>query len=343
MTNYGLDLEKEKLDRSEEDYIFGSGSLTGLADKVAGLVIALHAWPSPINGIYPRVIKVINHCVCFFSESIKKYFPLGEIQRGVQDFMDCVTRGHNNEIEKQLNYIVDLGMFSDELVDWLTEKGYITDNGLELSDRFPAMLSNTSRNGNSMKAPIQAILDHGCIPKSMLPANSSMTWDAYHNKDDITDEMLELGKEWIKRIKINYEIVYDRDFSNFSEIKWEIFDNYIDRTDGDYVKRLAPNYKLMNYGYKILINEIIYKSMSKTLAKLGKDKNSNGLSIILPQTSEEALYANLLNHNIEFETKGKPHTVDFGSLKIDAEIDFKDGVVASQKTFMEKLLDLFTK
>ncbi len=36
--------------------------------------------------------------------------------------MDCVTRGHNNEIEKQTNYILDFKLFSNDLVAWLNEK-----------------------------------------------------------------------------------------------------------------------------------------------------------------------------------------------------------------------------
>ena len=336
MKNYGIDLEKEKQDTSEKDWVFGADSPVGLGDKIAGLVIALHAWSYPRNGIYPRIMETINHCVILFNEKLKKYFPIGEIQNGLEDFMDCVTRGHNNEIEKQTNYILDFKLFSNDLVAWLNEKGYLTSDehgvltGIEVADRFPAILSNTSRSGNSMIAPIQAIHDYGCIPKSMLPKRDNMTWSQYHNKNDITEEMMELGREWKKRILINYEKVYKSRFDKFiGDIKWYIFDNYIDKVDGDFVKRLAPDYNFMNYGYRIIINEIKQNIMDKTKAKIVKIANSKEVGIYVPAIGEKTFINIASNHGINVPIVNDE--IDWENVNIMGEVElYEKGEKASE-------------
>ena len=94
----------------------------------------------------------------------------------------------------------------------------------------------------------------------MLPAEEWMRWADYHNKSKITQEMKDLGKEFTKRLPINYEIVYSKNFKQFNGgFKWKIFDNYIDKFDGDWVKHLAEDYNFLRYGYRIIINEVIIK------------------------------------------------------------------------------------
>ena len=258
----GLNLSREYRDRTSTDYKFGA--VKGIADEIGGLVIAVFAWPNPINGVYPRVVYPFNHVVIFFQKKLKMFFPEGEVQKGRQDFMDCVTRGHNNEIEKQLNWLIKEKKISVETIEWLHNNKYLNGRGeVELSDRFPAMLSNTTRNGNSIKAPIEAIRKYGCIPKSVLPAKDDMTFNQYHNKKDITEQMMNLGQEFLKRFTINYTIVNKRYFSQYAgDIRWDIFDNY-EESEGDFIKRLASNYNFYYYGYQIHLNLTGYKEPPK--------------------------------------------------------------------------------
>lgn len=260
--NTGLDLEREIQEQTNEDWRFG--------------------------GVYA------NELIEFFDK--EKYLPIGELQQGREDFMDCVTRGYNNIIEIFFNYLYRNEKISFANRKWLEDKGYVIwikeKPYIELSDRFTAMLSNTTRSGNSMKGPADAIRKYGCIPKKMLPANSSMTWNDYHNKSDITDVMKQLGEEWNKRFPINYEQVpkskwlemmkltknalnvaghawptpvngiYPRvegalnhAFVNFQP-QWFIFDNYPDwRVDNDWIKQLAPNFNFYIYGYRLIFHE----------------------------------------------------------------------------------------
>jgi len=255
MKNYGIDLEKEDRDRKLEDHIFGARS---------------------------------KECVAEIPEYERTYsLPTGEVQRGQEDFQDCATRAPLNILEAKLNWLIRGGFLPKAQEDFLRENGYVTKR-VELSDRFVAMNSGTTRRGNSLIAPLDAIRKQGLIPKSMLPASFSMTWDGYHNPELITPKMRALGKEFLKHFSLNYERVQEYDMLKFLErdmiitagyawprpIKGEYprverrpnhawvnyklppfyaFDNYIDPTDGDFIKKLARNYDFWKYGYRLII------------------------------------------------------------------------------------------
>lgn len=265
MTNYGLDLSKEKQDRQPEDWVFGAASQVCIAE-------------------IPEEERI-------------KYLPKGEIQRGAEDTMDCVSRAFNNTLETKFNWLVRNEILSGANINWLDDNGYITPNGVEFSDAFIAILSGTTRNGNSMKAPVHAIHEHGLIPKSRLPLKPDMTFDEYHDPVRITEELKTLGKEFLKRFTINYEIVkedrYDTALSeNILNVAafawpspvdgiyprsddspnhafiifdgvWRIFDNYIDDVDMDFIKILAPDYNFLDYGYRVFIKENVVETVPK--------------------------------------------------------------------------------
>ena len=259
MKNYGFLPELEKAHRSEKDWIFGAKDevLSGIAEGI----------------------------------NFEEYFPKGEVQRGIEDFMDCATRGPMNILETKLTYAIKKNIFSPETIQWLRNKGYCDEFGnVELSDRFNAILSNTTRSGNSMKAPIESIRVDGIIPKSMLPKEDNMTWDMYHDKTKITQAMRDLGQEFKTKVLINYQIVDQTFFKDvqkydminvalfawpnpingvyqrveytlnhvvakFKDFYHYIFDNYIEGPD-DFIKQLAPDYNMYGVGYRIIINEV---------------------------------------------------------------------------------------
>lgn len=216
------------------------------------------------------------------------YLPMGELQFGREDFMDCVERSKNNLLETKLNFLIVNKLISEELIKWLKDNGYLTTRGVELADRFGAIKSGTTRSGNSLIAPLQAAHKFGVIPKSMLPASSDMDWDAYHNPAAITKEMEDLGLAFLERFNINYEKVYapqmaefmKRDMMHTAGYAWPLpqggiyprveypfnhsfmgyeplyfaFDNYLDEgKQGDWIKQLAGNYKLIDPSYRLII------------------------------------------------------------------------------------------
>lgn len=241
-------------------------------------------------------------CIALIPQADRlRYLPAGEVQRGRDDFMDCATRGPTNILEAKFTYLYQNGLISLEDRAWLENKGYVNvrpDVGhvIEFSDRFNAILSGTTANGNSMIAPIDSIHTHGLIPKKMLPASPDMSLSEYLDADAVTPAMGELGKQFLSRWPINYERVLrtdfpqaiEQDFINVAGFAWaiprhdgvylrvpkgipnhvfvyfknpryNIFDNYFDSFDGDFVKTLAPDYDLVDYGYRLFIkhNDVV--------------------------------------------------------------------------------------
>lgn len=250
---------QEALDRTDTDWQFGSLSL-----------LSLVTFPS--------------------KEAIILNLPNGEVQRGREDTLDCATRAPINKLAGDFTYAIQKHIISQKNIDWLSQKGYLDRDGrFDASDAFIAILSGTTRTGNSMKAPNQAIRDYGLIPKWMLPLEPWMTWDDYHNKARITQEMLDLGKAFSKRFDINYERVplerleevnemepvivaghawdkpingvYPRSEDKKQHVwlnlypKWLAFDNYLDQgRKDDYIKTLAPDFAFYKYGYRVFIS-----------------------------------------------------------------------------------------
>lgn len=172
-----FDLEKQKRDELETDWKFGALS--------------------------PASIVTIPQ------EERDQYFPQGEVQFSTRgDFLDCATRnGPVEQLEALLTYHYLHNMLPQNK-EWLREKGYIIDGKVALSDRFIAILSGTTKQGNSLKAPYDAVYRHGVIPKPMLPKEDWMTWEDYHNPESITQEMRDLGQEFKRRFTVNYEEVH---------------------------------------------------------------------------------------------------------------------------------------
>lgn len=264
--NYGLNLEKELADQSEKDWMFGAVDVTDIA-------------PIPEN-------------------ERERYLPQGEVQKSdKEDMMDCASRGPNNILEAKLNYLIERKLLSFGNEMWLKQNGYVTDKGVELSDAFTAIKAGTTRQGNSLKAPLEAMRTCGFIPKSKLPLEKWMTWEDYHNPQRITVEMDELGLEFVRRIPINYlkvlvadfPQVQKEDFIDVAGYAWPIpingiypkisyppnhvwvnfrnrtfaFDNYIDSVDGDFIKHLATDYEFYSHGYRVVINEVRNSTVNK--------------------------------------------------------------------------------
>lgn len=219
----------------------------------------------------------------------KDLLPAGEVQQGVDDTMDCASRAPVNILEVKFNWLLKKDKILPELRKWLADNGYVTESGVEFSDAFVAINSGTTRNGNSLKAPLEAIRTKGLIPKSLLPLKSNMTFEDYHDPKRITSEMVKLGEEFLKRFKLNYdqvkfsdfEIALEYDMLDVAGYAWPepvngeypavpftpnhafmifsrpmsfIFDNYYDVVDNDFIKKLAKDYRFFDYGYRVIIS-----------------------------------------------------------------------------------------
>lgn len=246
-----IDFEKEKREVSTEDYIFGATSTPCITN------IAI-----PARGFY---------------------LPIGERQNIGSEKSDCATRSPINLLETKFNWLLRMKKLKN--VQWLEQNGYIKDNYIEFSDRYVAVLSGTTLQGNSLIAPLKAIHEWGLIPKAMFPQVPNAK-DYYTQP---TDEMKALGKKFAEIFTINYERVYTKDLPtalendmvgvaayawpmpvngvypraddmpfNHAFLVWKplysAFDNYIDQVDGDFIKALASDYNFYEYGYRVYIS-----------------------------------------------------------------------------------------
>lgn len=254
--NKGLNLQKEQEELRGDEYKFGSNSK-------------------------PSIFSIEM-------SQREKYLPFGEIQNMGEEKYDCVTRAYVNKLEAEFTYAYDNNLFSSENKAWLMENGYVVNEQILFSDAFIAILSGTTQGGNSLKAPAHAIHKQGLIPKHLLPQLHSFK-DNYDIKR-ISAVMYRLGQDFLKRFPIEYEQVDAVNIDKSVEIdmtaialhawthpiqgeyprteapenhcvlafklpKTYIFDNYLDIHDNDFIKKLAPNYKIYPYGYRVYVTE----------------------------------------------------------------------------------------
>lgn len=133
------------------------------------------------------------------------YLPKDEWQYkdGVET-MSCVSFSALNCIEAQLNYLLSKNKIDDKTKQFLYGNGYIEDGLVNLSDRFTAIKSGTTQQGNYLTKVADSIRHDGCIPEAHLPFIGS-TWAEYHDDSVITEEMEALGKQFAEHFNIRYE------------------------------------------------------------------------------------------------------------------------------------------
>lgn len=161
-----------------EDYIAGASPVTGLLEERLP------------NGIWTP------------------YRPTAEAQykQFAFDTMACASFSANNCVEYQINWMIQNGKVSPSLLAWLNGNGYLENGVCNLSDRFTAIMSGTTKQGNFFQAVWDSIRNKGVIPERIFPFGGD-TWDQYHDATNITEDMKALGLEWVKRFDTVYEWV----------------------------------------------------------------------------------------------------------------------------------------
>ncbi len=210
------------------------------------------------------------------------YTPYGVLQHNdVMDTNGCASRAPLNILEAKLNYLYDHGMHPD-IKKWCDDNGYRKDGKFLLCDAYIEILSGTTPAGNSLKAPVDAIYRYGVIPAHLIPLQSGMTWAQYMNRARVTQAHMDLGKQFLLRLGINYEKVYftgfpgalERDLLDCAVHAWpDPINNVYPRTDAGFnhaiatvnpwvdaldnytpfLKRLATDYKFFEWGYQLSI------------------------------------------------------------------------------------------
>lgn len=127
--------------------------------------------------------------------------------RGGFEPMSCVSHSNCNIVEMQLNYMIDRGILKSGVpaYDFLKKNKYLTkDNKVSLSERFLAKVSNTSRQGNSMKRVADAARHYGYVPQTLWPYSKDInSWNEFYKK--IPQEVYKMGEEFNKYFELQYE------------------------------------------------------------------------------------------------------------------------------------------
>lgn len=142
-----------------------------------------------------------------------QYHGAGERQHGVYfDSMACVTFSALNSIEMQINRLIIKKLLSVETLQALQNLGYLNDNGLfNVSDRFTAKISGTTRAGNYLTKVWDSVRNDGLIPQTKYDfPNDQRTpvfdWDNFYA--EIDQSLKDLAPEIFKYFSFSYEWVY---------------------------------------------------------------------------------------------------------------------------------------
>jgi len=168
------------------------------------------------------------------------------------DTLSCTTFSALNNIEMQLK------MLPESAKNKLYELGF--DSDFNLSDKFNAIMSGTTKQGNTFGNVAESIRKVGFIPEQDLPFGNVSTWDEYHNPAQITEEMKAKGKKVLDILDIFYD--------------WVFFDQNPDFTDDQYIAtENALKYAPVQMGIQTPASHAI------NLIKLGKIENKPNYKI----------------------------------------------------------------
>lgn len=325
----------------------------------------------PTDYIFGYASPVAENITLLPGELWNQYLVRAERQFGVYfDSMGCVTFSALSVLEMIFKYQLAHNMISAGNVRWLRENGYFNAQGeIEFSDRFTAKMAGTTENGNSLSRVGDSIRSlHGLVPESVWTWDWNQRQPVFDWNDfyaEIPQRVKDLGQEFLKRFKINYQIVY----TSFPEMvaaaythsplqlvghAWPrpvngiyprttealnhafvgfqpqtfIFDTYAEdgRYGTDFIKQLAPDFIFHNTAFKFIVNE---KFMENNFVKIIKDKNSAAVGFFVPATQPSALETMALAFNKKIERQANGD-IDWGKT-IEGEMELKPGEEISEQ------------
>jgi hypothetical protein len=153
----------------------------------------------------------------------RKWKSNSEKQKKKTETSSCVTFSGDNTLEPQLNKMVAEGKFTDEAIKFFIDNGYLKNGQFNFTERFNAILSGTTQDGNSC----QNVWDSfrkcekgvGLLPEADCPFTDTMTTAQYF-KNDITQAQREKAKKIWEYITIQYEWVIQNNVTSLMD--WEV-------------------------------------------------------------------------------------------------------------------------
>lgn len=144
-----------------------------------------------------------------------KYVPIGENQnvKFVFDTGSCATFSALNSLETQLK----LTNLPDEHKLFLQKNGYYKNGEINFSDKFTAIVSGTTKQGNTFQNVGNSIRHDGLLPDSLLPFGNEKTWEDWHNPNQITNYHIQLAKEFSSYFDVTYYFVVFNNDGNLTD------------------------------------------------------------------------------------------------------------------------------
>ncbi len=122
------------------------------------------------------------------------------------DTLMCVTfNGVTDALEYIIMQMMRLNMIPAVTINWLRDNGYFENGFINFNERFTAVLGGTASNGAYQYRVADSSRNDGLIPQNRL-AYANNFWDNIDPKF-ITQDLKDLGKEFLTHLAINYEWV----------------------------------------------------------------------------------------------------------------------------------------
>lgn len=169
--------------------------------------------PKPLDSVMGGESRV-KHEKRLNDSDWTKYLPTEERQSKrsgsiALETMSCTSFSLNNSLETQLNWM----SLPETHLKFLSDNGYLEQGKANFSDRFLAVISGTTQEGNYFSRVADTARHNGLIPESRHPFGGS-SFGEYHNSNLITNDMRSLGKEFLKYFDITYEWVFTTNVFN---------------------------------------------------------------------------------------------------------------------------------
>lgn len=146
------------------------------------------------------------------------YIPSTEAQFAPGfDTMSCVTFSATNVLEMQVNWLIRNGKMSQKAIDGLKALGFFDANGnFNISDRYTAIMSGTTKNGNYFQKVAESLRKDGILPEKDFPFEGS-TFEEYHDASKITAAMKAKAQKAYEFLTLAYDWVFFDDVPELSE------------------------------------------------------------------------------------------------------------------------------
>lgn len=161
--------------------------------------------PKPEDYVIGGITGVSDSSIRIATGDWTLYLPYVKAQSTVMfDTLSCVTFSAISTIETQLNYLYSNSMLTDNANAFLISNGFVQGGKVSFSRRFTAIMSKTTKDGNTFPNVWDSIRYDGLLPDVILPFGGS-DFSSYHNPNNILPTHINLAKQLLSYFDIKYE------------------------------------------------------------------------------------------------------------------------------------------